>query len=100
MFTFQYFEGSRKIEGLPVYPFENHGNEESRRMFKEDLIARGQRWAQIVSGKSSYWMHEGLYVQGEGVGQDNWRERHESENKRSGISHVRSHVPAILSISS
>ncbi|RDL34328.1 uncharacterized protein BP5553_07456 [Venustampulla echinocandica] len=58
-----YFEGSRRIKGLPLYPFEIYGNEEARELVRNELIARGQRWCQLLSDKSSYWMHEGLYIQ-------------------------------------
>jgi hypothetical protein len=92
-FSIPFFEGSRKIEGLPLYPFETYGNEEARELVRNELIARGQRWCQLVSGKSSYWMHEGLYIQ---HGRDRLLFTGRYEPPR--IRHVRSHTNGVSNI--
>lgn len=61
-FSVPFFEGTRKVEGLPIYPFDIYANEEGQRRVKEELIVRGRRWAQLLSGKPTCWMHEGLCI--------------------------------------
>jgi hypothetical protein len=61
-FGIPFFSGTRKIKGLPLYPFDIFADGEGQIRVKEVLIARGRRWAQLLSGKPSCWMHEGLHI--------------------------------------
>jgi hypothetical protein len=57
------FNGTRRIDQLPISPLEYYGDETEIAQLKTELAARGRRWAHMVSQKPSCWQHEGISME-------------------------------------
>jgi hypothetical protein len=53
---------ARKIDTLQVFPLKYFENEPARNNSRRSLVQRGHRWLQLLSGKPTCWMHQGISI--------------------------------------